>query len=794
MSDAAADTPVTGPPAYVDLSHVKDGNALLGLQQALPDALAAEAGQLMDEGEEVLFSFPVDMNLLGQYAQEWLVLTERRCAAWTEHEDGYERRVAFRLDDLREVRLRELTGNHILLVDRGSGWEELARSSNLTAWKLKPTRQVLTKVAEDGAAALEKVRELDLKLPQRHVCPTCGRIIRPRVGTCLACMNKRRVLLRLLKLLLPYWLMVVAAFVLLLLAGSRQLIGPLIQRCLIDLVFVPAVGGAAPAESFWFRFAPAGSGRLLLVFAAFSGALILIPAALGGVRQYVISWVGHRTVMDLSNGLFAHMMRLSLSFYHREETGRAMARLTRDMRRIQQFISGRLQMVLADAIFIIGIIVIMLVMHWRLALLALLPIPILVGVSELARRKLHRVYHVLWRRYAAMSHFLAGIIPGIRVVKAFAQGPREVVRFGGIMGRLFSFEMRATKVRAVLEPVLTVSTGLGGLIVMVGGGLMVIRGGGAEGALRLGALTAFTYYMLGLYRPALDLVRILPEFEQAATSADRVFEVLDSEPELEGPERTVEMPTIEGRVEFRNVTFGYEPDEPVLKDISFVVEPGEMIGLVGHSGAGKTTLINLVCHFYKTDEGHVLIDGLDLTDVKVKSVRRQIGIVSQEPFLFSGTIGENIAYSSPGATEKEVVAAATAANAHEFILDFPEGYDSLVGERGIRVSGGERQRIAIARAILKDPRILILDEATSSVDTETEERIQEALRRLIAGRTTFAIAHRLSTLKFADRLLVLERGRLVEGGTHDELMTLGGVYANLCRKQTELSRITAWRE
>jgi ATP-binding cassette subfamily B protein len=242
------------------------------------------------------------------------------------------------------------------------------------------------------------------------------------------------------------------------------------------------------------------------------------------------------------------------------------------------------------------------------------------------------------------------------------------------------------------------------------------------------------------------------------------------------------------------VSFGYEPDKPVLKDMSFVVEPGEMIGLVGHSGAGKTTLINLVCHFYKTDEGRVLIDGTDLADVRVESLRRQIGIVSQDPFLFSGTVAENIAYGVPEATETQIVAAAKAANAHDFILQFAEGYDTLVGERGARVSGGERQRIAIARAILKDPRILILDEATSSVDTETEEKIQEALQRLIRGRTTFAIAHRLSTLKFANRLLVIERGRLVEEGTHDELVALDGVYANLCRKQTELSRITAWSE
>jgi len=345
-----------------------------------------------------------------------------------------------------------------------------------------------------------------------------------------------------------------------------------------------------------------------------------------------------------------------------------------------------------------------------------------------------------------------------------------------------------------LDPIIQLTTQFGGLLVFIVGGIMVIRSAGQEPGMTMGKIVMFSGLMGRFYMPMTDLARMLPEFERATTSADRVFEVLDSEPELESDERTAEMPQIKGRVEFENVTFGYEPDEPVLRDMNFVVEPGEMIGLVGHSGAGKTTLINLVCHFYKAEDGRVLIDGIDLAEVKVETLRRQIGIVSQDPFLFSGTIAENIAYGKPDATEREVVAAAMAANAHEFILKFPEGYDTLVGERGARVSGGERQRIAIARAILKDPRILILDEATSSVDTATEEKIQEALRRLVAGRTTFAIAHRISTLKFANRLLVIDHGRLAEIGTHDELMQRDGVYAQLCRKQTELSSMTAWSE
>jgi len=267
---------------------------------------------------------------------------------------------------------------------------------------------------------------------------------------------------------------------------------------------------------------------------------------------------------------------------------------------------------------------------------------------------------------------------------------------------------------------------------------------------------------------------------------------LDTEPDIWDTPDAVELPEIEGRIRFDRMTFAYEEGKPVLKDIAFEVEPGEMIGLAGHSGAGKSTLINLICRFYDVQEGAITVDGYDVRDVTRQSLRSQIGVVLQEPFLFNGTVAENIGYGKPEATMKEILAAAKAANAHDFIVDFPEAYDTQVGERGVKLSGGERQRLAIARAILKDPKILILDEATSSVDTETEAKIQEALARLVKGRTTFAIAHRLSTLRNSNRLLVLDKGRLAEIGTHEELVEQDGIYAKLCRMQTELSRIRAW--
>jgi len=329
---------------------------------------------------------------------------------------------------------------------------------------------------------------------------------------------------------------------------------------------------------------------------------------------------------------------------------------------------------------------------------------------------------------------------------------------------------------------------IGTIIIWFVGGREVLR----NPAFTVGALTVFQSCMMQFYMPVQSLAWLNERFQRAATSAERVFEILDHKPEIADGEDAIDLPDIKGHIQFKKVTFSYEGEQNALEDVSFEVQPGEMIGLAGHTGAGKTTLINLICRFYDVNEGAILVDGHDIRDVKINSLRSQIGVVLQNPFLFNGSVAENISYGKPDATVREIIAAAKAANAHDFIMNFADGYDTIVGERGERVSGGERQRISIARAILKDPKILILDEATSSIDTETEAKIQEALGRLIKGRTVFAIAHRLSTLKHSHRLLILEKAKLAEIGTHDELMEMDGIYAKLCNMQTELSSIRAW--
>jgi ATP-binding cassette, subfamily B, bacterial len=374
----------------------------------------------------------------------------------------------------------------------------------------------------------------------------------------------------------------------------------------------------------------------------------------------------------------------------------------------------------------------------------------------------------------------------VRVVKAFAQEEREIARFHPRSHELALAGITAEQTWMTVFPVLSFVTSTGALLVWYAGGRQVLAG-----EITLGTLVTFIAYLGMFYGPLQFLNRISEWLSRALASAERVFDVLDSEPDVREAEDAVPIPRIEGRVEFRNVTFGYDKHKPVLKGVSLEVAPGEMIGFVGHSGAGKSTMINLICRFYDVDDGQILVDGIDIRQIRQQDLRGQIGIVLQDTFLFNGTIAENIGYAKPGATPEEIMAAAKAANAHDFIVEKPDGYDTIVGERGQQLSGGERQRISIARAILHNPRILILDEATSSVDTDTEKQIQDAIARLIKGRTTFAIAHRLSTLRNADRLVVLKEGKVEEVGTHAELLEKKGEFHRLVEMQQEMSRIQA---
>jgi ATP-binding cassette subfamily B protein len=424
-------------------------------------------------------------------------------------------------------------------------------------------------------------------------------------------------------------------------------------------------------------------------------------------------------------------------------------------------------------------------MNWHIAIWALVPVPFVLLAVRWFRRKMMRVWSRFWHNWSRLGGTLNGILQGTRVVKAFHGEKREVGRFDRRITELARTGYVAESAWSSFFPIVMFTMSFSTFVVWWVGGNSVLGN-----TMSIGELTAFIAYIAMLQQPLMMLQRIIDWSSRALTAAERVFEVMDTPVDIQDAPDAVSIPKIDGRVKFSDVHFGYEKAREVLHGIDLDVKAGEMIGLVGHSGAGKSTMINLLMRFYDPTQGTIELDGIDLRKVSLEDFRRQVGVVLQESYLFPGSVKDNIAYGRPDATLEEVIGAAKAANAHDFIVSFPDGYDSYVGERGQRLSGGERQRIAIARAILHNPKILVLDEATASVDTETERMIQEALERLIDGRTVFAIAHRLSTLRNADRLVVIDDGKIAEIGTHDELLALdGGIYKKLVDMQQEVNKL-----
>lgn len=728
--------------------------------ETLPPEVDTKLQNIKSPVEQTQIQVATDLIDDRSFGEQWLVVTDDHLFVIpSEGADGV---VKVPLKVITETRIEEFVGAGRLEVEHGEDEPTYLYYSNSLSPKF-------AEVAE-GLKQLTKGETLTLPTEmERSRCETCGRMLPEKDGICPACLKKWDTLKRIVSYLYPYRVKVAVLMTFALAPPLMNLIPPLIYRYVIDDILTPR----------------ASAGLLIMPGLGLLGIMLsnfLCEVVSGVLRAEVSS----RTSRDIRTQLYQHVQYMPVRFYDKRQLGNLISRFTNDADRLEMLLLFGIPFMLSNALMLVGTLGLLIYLNWQLTIYVLLPMPLLVLGSLLIWGRMRRIWvrwHAKWSR---LSSHLNESISGIRVVKAFAQEDREAMRFNSRNEELWAVSVTGERNWFIFFAAMNFLISFGMFFIWYFGGLGIL-----QGELTLGLLMAFIRYLWQLYRPLQFFSEINNFVSRAFAGAERIFEILDTQSEASEDPEMVAVPQVEGRVAFKDTTFGYDPGKPVLHNIDIDVQPGEMIGLVGKSGAGKSTMINLICRFYDVNRGSVAVDGTDIRKIRLEDLRRHIGVVHQEVFLFDGTIAENIGYGKPGATLDEIVSAAIAAEAHEFIAAKPDGYDTKVGERGGQLSGGEKQRIAIARAILHDPKILILDEATSSLDSATEKKIQTAIARLIEGRTTFAIAHRLSTLRNADRLVVLEDGKVAEVGTHEELMDRKGIFYNLVNTQQQTSAIIA---
>ena len=727
------------------------------LAESLPDTIQKKLDPILDLNEEIRLALESDMDSDGRFLPSWLIVTNRRVMAVGLNGNGND--IAVPLDELTKVAVEPLVGGSCLEVSTAEDTIPLIRYSQSRKDRFNEAQRGLEQHIENQPFEVKK------EFP-RVTCENCGRRLPVKDGLCPACVSKWEMLKRICYYLKAHKTKAVAIVAVFAVLSVTELLPPKITQLIIDDAF----GEKDKGLLFWY--------------VAFMAALLVVRWFGEMANGWLTAWLGARVVADIRGQVYRHIEYLSLGFHDKQKSGGLLSRVTNDTRNVRSFLVDGLPFLVLRCATTLGIIAILLHTNWILTLYILIPVPFIILWGRILYRRLRVFYTRLYRRWEGFFTHIQESLSGIRIVKIFAQENKEVRQFKQNARAMFELKYWTEKQWINYFATMGLLNFLGFIVVWLVGGKQVL---GQE--ITLGELMLFYFYLHMFYGPLRWLSRVNSWMTRAMSAAERIFEIIDTKPEPYDDKTAQPLTTTRGEIIFDGVTFGYDSALPVLKDIDLHIQPGEMVGLVGKSGAGKSTMINLICRFYDTDHGSITVDGINLGDIKLEELRGHIGVVMQEPILFHGTIRDNISYGKPEATLDEIMEAARAANAHNFILGKADGYDTVLGERGSSLSGGEKQRLTIARAILHDPRILILDEATSSVDAQTEEHLQEAISRLIQGRTTIAIAHRLSTLRNADQLVVLDQGRIAEVGTHDELIAKRGHFYHLLRLQKATAEI-----
>ncbi len=718
----------------------------------------------------VLLSVGTDVGLAGEPAAEWLVVTPDHLAATDGHDTL--RAVAWR--SVERVRTTSGVGGGSLQVRTDGVWIDLVRYSNALATRFHKISRALDRSRERLAAGLPG--ELDgvdgpLDPP---ACPSCGLRLQTAEDACPRCLQKGQILRRVGELLAPYARGSVILCLLTFVGVVAELVPPKLQQYMVDDILSAKAGETGGAPDF--------KTALLVVVLALAFSRVLL-AVVGVIKGRLTSAIGSGITSALREEMVRKLQGLSVAYYDRHQVGSMISRVAHDSEVLHGLMHQITGGFLLQIVQLLGVGAMLVWINPKLAMFTLIPVPLVILGSWIFWRHVYPRHYRLWDAASKQMTTLSGMLSGIRVVKAFAQETRELDRFHAASDHLRRWRQWVEHTNTTYAASMQIVFSLGGLIVWYVGGRDVIGG-----SMTLGQLIAFLAYLAMFYAPLGALSNFTTWLTSFLSGSKRVLELLDTPALVTEPVSPEPWDDVQGEIRFANVTFGYDRNQPVLHDVSFDVKPGEMIGIVGRSGSGKSTLVNLLARFHDVQEGSITVDGHDIRQLSSRDLRERLGIVFQDSFLFRGTIWRNLSFGRPQATIEEGLAAAKAAGAHDFLCRQPLAYETLLGEHGAGLSGGEKQRLSIARTLLYDPRILVLDEATSNIDAEAEKAIQEALAVLVRGRTTIAIAHRLSTLRNADRILAFDRGRLVEQGTHAELLAADGVYARLVRIQTQVTK------